>query len=370
MSKKLFDEFTFESLIRFIEGDADVHSVKVINEWVSASPDNKKIYAQIREVWLNRSELKELMGGTVEKDFENVVRQIQLHQQEEQARKLTRFPLRSMFSRVAAAGLVIIALGAAYLAGRTASLPPKVADSGYNELIVPKGQRSKVVLSDGTSIWLNAGSKLRFPSSFQGDTRDVWLDGEGLFTVSKDTTKLFYVHTAELDVKVHGTIFNLKAYSAEDIIETTVVEGLVSFESRDSKSLMKKDIFLEPNYKAVFVKSENARVTEEVKRELNKPIEPQKIIISEQIKVEPVISWAEGRLIFTDETLGNIAEKLERKYDVQIQIDNEGIKNLKYTGILKSVSIEQALKALQLTTGIQYTINENYIRISENKAKM
>ncbi len=369
MSKRLFEEFTFESLIRFIEGVADADTVRVINEWIEATEGNRKIYSQIKEVWLNRAELSGLLGGTLERDFENVVREINLHQQE----KKSRLPLRaslSLIKKIAAAGLIIIAIGAAYFAGRRATTPGNVAESGYNELIVPKGQRSKVVLSDGTSIWLNAGSRLRFPSDFRGDTREVWLDGEGLFNVSKDSSKLFYVHTTDLDVKVHGTIFNLKAYSFEDIVETTVVEGLVSFESKTNKAIMKDAVFLEPNHKAVFVRSADARVTEEVKREINRPIEPRRLIVSEPIKVEPVISWAEGRLIFTDETLGNIVAKLERKYDVQILIDNERIKNLKYTGVLKSVSIEQALKALQLTTGIQYTINENYIRISEKKAKM
>lgn len=369
MSKKLFEEFTFESLVRFIEGSADEQSASIITEWLDSDTANRRFFSQIREIWLNRSELSELMGGTMERDLEKVVREIKTHQEE----KVKRVPVPSfntLWRKIAAAALVLIAIGAAYFAGRTHTSPLRAADVRYNELIVPKGQRSKVVLSDGTSIWLNAGSKLRFPSDFMGDTREVWLDGEGLFNVTRDTSRLFYVHTADLDIKVHGTIFNLKAYSFEDIIETTVVEGLVSFEEKKKSSLKSKDVYLEPNHKAVFIRNANARVTEEVKREISQPIELQKIIVTDPISVEPVISWAEGRLIFSDETLENIAEKLERKYDVQIQLDNQRIKNLRYTGVLKNVSIEQALKALQLTTGFQYTIHENYIRISEKKSRI
>ena len=369
MSKNLFEAFTFESLIRFIEGRADKKSASVINEWLDADAANRRFFSQISEIWLNRSELSELMGGTMEADLEKVVREIKTHQ-EEKTKRLQLATLGPLFRKIAAVALVIISIGAAYFAGRTNTSHLRAAEVSYNELIVPQGQRSKVILSDGTSIWLNAGSKLRFPSDFRGDTRDVWLDGEGLFNVAKDTSRLFYVHTSDLDVKVHGTIFNLKAYSFEDIIETTVVEGLVSFEARKNSTLLRKDVYLEPNHKAVFVKSANARVTEEVKREINKPLEPNKIIVSDPISVEPVISWAEGRLIFTDETLENIAEKLERKYDVKIQIDTDRLKSQRYTGILKNVSIEQALKALQLTTGFQYTIDENYIRISEKNSRI
>jgi len=367
MNKRSFKEFTFECLISFIEGTADEHCTHSIESWLDADPSNVKLLSQIKEIWLNRSELRELMGGIIENDFQNVVRQIQLHQREEKERRLSRLSWRSPIGRVAAAGLLLVALGMAYLAGRIQSGLSELDDVTYNELIVPKGQRSKVILSDGSSVWLNAESHLRFPSDFRSDSREVWLDGEGLFTVTKDTSRLFYVHTENLDVKVHGTIFNLKAYSGDDIVETTVVEGLVSFEARDNRTISRKDVYLEANRKAVYVINETASVSEEVKREVNEPLVPKKILISDPIKVEPVISWTEGRLIFTDETLGNIADKLEKKYDVEIQIDNQSLRDLRYTGILKNVSIEQALKAMQLTTGIQYTINENQIRIFERK---
>ena len=369
MRKFSFSNFTFESLIRYIEGDVDSGSKLAIEEWLEADLGNRKLFDQLKKVWQNRSELSGLTGAVIEDDFRTIANKIHALQEERKGIKF-RFGSISLLQRLAAAGLLLVTIGAAYYTGRLQSRHSDLAATGYTEIIVPKGQRSKVILSDGSSVWLNAGSCFRFSTNFSGETRDVWLDGEGLFNVAKDSTKLFYVHTENLDVKVHGTIFNLKAYSGDDIVETTVVEGLVSFESKSNKDISKRNVFLEPNHKAVYVISEKARVSEEVKREINRPLEPQKIIISEPIKVEPVISWAEGRLIFSDETLRNIAEKLEKKYDVHIQIDNEKLKDLRYTGVLKNVSIEQALKALQLTTGIQYVIDENNIRISERKSRI
>jgi len=274
-----------------------------------------------------------------------------------------------IFTRVAAVVFLLISTGIAYYLGKGERLVDLSSNQdllSFNEVIVPIGQRSQVILSDGTKVWVNAGSKLRFPNQFNGITRDVWLDGEGYFEVAKDSSRLFYVHTSDLNVKVHGTIFNLKAYSNEDIVETTLVEGSVSFETNNSDNKKGEDVFLEPNHKAIYLKTKTALVTEEVKREVTEPLELQKIVISDPIEVAPVISWTEGKLIFNDESLANVAIKLERKYDVKININSEAIKEIRFTGVLKNLPIEQTLNSLKLSLDIQYTIKENIVNIIEN----
>ncbi len=373
MKRDFFKTITLESLIDYIEGPKKDQSSKIIETWLNADPENRKFFLKIKEAWLNRADLNELRKENIDSDFEKVLQQIQ-DLQASKTDKVQNFCPDLKYG-ITYAGLlhVIIILasaGVAYFIGRSQGTVPVKPEIVYNEMIVPIGQRSQIVLSDGTTVWVNAGSKFRFPSQFSGNKREVWLDGEGLFDVAKDTSKVFYVHTSDLDVKVHGTVFNLKAYSTEDIIETTVVEGLVSFEINNHKAEKSRDIFLEPNRKAIYLKKESAIVTEELRREVKEPLKPLKIIISEPVKVEPVISWTEGKLIFTDESLGNILQKLERKYDVQIIVNNGAINQLKYTGVLKQVSIEQALRALQMTTGIQYTIKDNLITISTKKEKI
>jgi ferric-dicitrate binding protein FerR (iron transport regulator) len=372
MKHDFFKTITLESLIDYIEGTEKDQASTIVETWLNADPENLKFFLKIKEAWLNRADLHELRRENVDKDFEKILQQIKVLQ----ASKTGRFNVSArIFNmgllRWAASVIIILAsAGVAYFAGRAQVSLPVKADVVYNEMIVPIGQRSQIILSDGTTVWVNAGSKFRFPSQFSDKKREVWLDGEGLFNVAKDTSKVFYVHTSDLDVKVHGTIFNLKAYSTEDIIETTVVEGLVSFEMNNNKAEKGRDILLEPNHKAVYLRKESATITEELRREVREPLRPLQLIISEQVKVEPVISWTEGKLIFTDETLGNILLKLERKYDVQIIVNNMAINQLKYTGVFKHVSIEQALRALQMTTGIQYTIKDNVITISEKKEEI
>ena len=371
MEHYYFEKVTLESLIAFIEGKCEEPEKQTINNWIDTDPKNKKFFDQISEAWLTRNEIIGLRKENIDIDFENVLQKIHLMDVQETHKSLLsgKRNYLKIFTRVAAVIILVISTGIAYYLGqgkRLIDLSSNQDILAYNEVIVPVGQRSQVILSDGTEVWVNAGSKLRFRNQFQGNIREVWLDGEGYFDVAKDASRLFYVHTSDLDIKVHGTIFNLKAYSTEDIIETTLVEGSVSFEINNSDKKKGKDVFLEPNQKAIYLKSKTALVTEEVKREVSEPLEPQKIVISDPIDVAPVVSWTEGKLIFNDESLANVAIKLERKYDLKINIQNEEIKEIRFTGVLKNLPIEQTLNSLKLSLGIQYTIKENIVHISKN----
>jgi ferric-dicitrate binding protein FerR (iron transport regulator) len=102
-------------------------------------------------------------------------------------------------------------------------------------------------------------------------------------------------------------------------------------------------------------------------REAMEPLQTKKIIVTKPVPTEPAISWREGKLIFMDETFENIAVKLERRFGVIIKIESDQLKKTKYSGVLKNISIEQALKGIQLSANFAYTINENTILISEKK---
>jgi ferric-dicitrate binding protein FerR (iron transport regulator) len=232
--------------------------------------------------------------------------------------------------------------------------------------VVPKGQKSQLVLSDGSKIWVNAGSKLKFPNRFEGNRREVWLDGEAFFEIKRNEKKPFYVYTSDIKIKVLGTVFNVKAYTTDDYIETTLVSGSVSLEKKNSVP-GEKAILLEPNHKAIYLKSESSLVRSEVKKYVPEPLKAKKIMISEPVSTEQVTSWKDGKLVFEDETLENVAKKLEMRYDVEIKILDETIKNYRYTGILKNISIEQAIRALQLTASFKYHIKDNMIIIESRK---
>ena len=166
-----------------------------------------------------------------------------------------------------------------------------------------------------------------------------------------------------MNIKVLGTSFNVKAYSDEGIIETTLVSGRVSLEKANASNSGEKEVILEPNRKAIYIKNELSLMTEENKRHIAVPLKLRKIIISEPVKLEPIVSWTEDRLVFENEPFENIAKQLERRYGMQIIIEDNELKQYRYTGVLKKISIEQAIKAIQLTAKFNYAILDNKLTI-------
>ena len=129
-------------------------------------------------------------------------------------------------------------------------------------------------LSDGTTLWINAGSHVRFPNAFDTESREIWLDGEAYFEVARDKNRPFIVHTSDLNVKVHGTKFNLKAYDDEDIFEATLIEGLVSLETRNMLGNIENEVFLKPNHKAIYLKKSTRNITNDIVQVVNEPLNP------------------------------------------------------------------------------------------------
>jgi len=364
MEQGFFGNISFKELVQYIEGSVDEFRKHEIGQWINSDPRRKDFYIKLSEAWLNPGEIKDLRKEQLENDWNIITSRIS-NTSEIKPDKNTGIakshPGRDWL-RVAAAVLFILSVAGAYFAGKGRKRAAEGIGLSYYEVFVPKGQRSQITLSDGSTVWINAESKLRFPNSFGGDTREVWIDGEAFFDIEKDSLRPFYVHTSDLTLKVYGTKFNVKAYGDEDLIETTLVEGSVSFRTNERGD--DREVFLEPNHKAIYLKSASEFVSEEITGVSDMPIEPNKLVISNPIEVEPVISWTEGRLVFDNESFGSIAAKLERKYDIQIAITDNNIQNIKYTGVLKNISLEQALKAIQLSMPIEYTIKEKEVTIS------
>jgi len=168
----------------------------------------------------------------------------------------------------------------------------------FNHLIVPYGKSSSIKLPDGTMAFLNAGSRLVYPSSFTGKRREVYLIGEGFFEVAPSEKMPFIVQVSDLNVEVLGTKFNLSAYPADNFIEAVLVEGRVSLKGK-KHNLFTGDYILEPNQLAVF----------------NRGNEELDIY---NVNVVNYVSWHEGFLNFESSELNRIVKKLERYYNIRI----------------------------------------------------
>ena len=241
------------------------------------------------------------------------------------------------FSR-AAAILIIPLLGVLfYLTSDYHGLVNQYADLPVEtiEVVAPIGSQTIVQLNDGTKVSLNYGSSIKYPRVFHGDTREITLSGEGYFEVAHNPEKPFIVKTKGLDIRALGTVFNVKAYPEDNVVATTLVEGKVVIE----KSLL-----------------ENSR--EQVRelvpgQHLSYSINSGDIYLENE--VEKYIGWKDGKLIFDNEPIRDIAEELERMFNVEIDIA-ENAEYLTYTFILMNDPLYLILDLMKETTPITYTI--------------
>jgi ferric-dicitrate binding protein FerR (iron transport regulator) len=241
------------------------------------------------------------------------------------------------------------------------------------QVIVPSGEKTQLILPDGTQVWLNSESKLVYPASFSSRERKVNLEGEAYFNVTKVSKSKFTVYTQDVKVNVLGTKFNVKSYPNDPTIETTVVEGMVKVESEEPKSNF-SPIILKPTERLVYKKdsrSASKKSTSDVDPDPGKlashSASNMKIIIS-HVNTNNITSWKDHLLVFDNETFEEITLKLSRWYKVQIILLDEELKTQRYTGkFVHNESLTQVLEAIKLTTPIKYRSHQNQVEISLTK---
>ncbi|WP_282016335.1 FecR family protein [Marinifilum flexuosum] len=213
----------------------------------------------------------------------------------------------------------------------------------YNTIIIPKGGEYKLTLMDGTRIWLNSNSKLRFPSEFGSGIRKVELKGEAFFEVAKDSVHPFVVNANKAQVKVLGTSFNVNAYSDLNEIVTTLVEGKVEV----SDTLFGNKVKLLPNEQYRFNKS-NGKTLKQV------------------VDTEIYTAWKDGRFVFENESLEDIMIRLSRWYNVEVSFLNESVKELRFSGDLTRYdNIDQILELIEVTQKVKFTIKDRALWVEE-----
>lgn len=219
------------------------------------------------------------------------------------------------------------------------------------------GERKSFQLPDGSKVMLNAGSTINIAQNFNEQTREITLEGEAFFDVTHNPAKPFIIHTSSMDVKVLGTTFNVKAYASDKITETSLIKGSVEITLNKSN---RKKIILHPNEKIVLP---NIPVDAAAKKgsgsngpaAVDYRIADLTYINSELVET----SWTEDRLAFNEDSFEEIAAKLSRWYNVSIRVEDEEIKQYRFTATFDQKTITQVLDALQLSRHFDYKIEEN-----------
>lgn len=363
-----------ELLVSYLAGSADAAERENVLKWIGSSRENKQYFEELRDVYisskLTQSDSQYYVDASLERvkarHYKNLVQGMEKADHE----KSRIFWLNLM--KYAALVLLILSLG--IVGFRYTRNKPVIASAEiWNTIEAPFGSRARLTLADGTKVWLNAGSQLKYSSRFAQHNRKVILNGEAYFDVAKDEKNQFIVSTSQLDIKVFGTQFNVKAYSEENTIQTTLVEGSVTIERKGIGGRGERTVTLNPNETATFYISDKkdempAKPVEKEDMQNKESRNSEKLEILSNINPVVFTSWKDSKWIIDSDPLSGLAVKLERRYNVKIIIDKKELRDYKFSGTIKDETLEQVLNVIKLTAPINYNIHNNEVHLFENKS--
>lgn len=287
-----------ELLRKYLSGNASAEEKKQAMEWVKLDEANKAELLALRKLY----------DITLWQTAEN-------NEQKQHKKTL-------LYRITAIAALFLLLIGSTiYITNLHSQLPEIIMQT----IRVPAGQRVELILTDGTSVWLNAGSTFTFPNNFTSEKREVTLDGEGYFQVTSNERTPFIVNTpSSYKIKVLGTEFNVMAYKKSSLFEVSLLSGLVEVFS----DMTDEKIQFQPNQRAY--------------------VENDKLQIGAITHLDYLL-WKEGIISFDDEPVDAMINKLELYFDIKIIIQNESFKKKRYTGKFRTKDgVEHILKVFQL----------------------
>lgn len=365
------DKEILEIIVRILSGDASQEDKQRLIGWLGHNPENMKTFGHLESIW-NALEImasgKEYNAGEAHERFKTKT-----------SDKIT-VRGRSRFKQtidwcLRIAAILVIVTGLSYLMMKS-ERADSITDTAVYEVIAPRGSKAQVMLPDGSRVWLNADSKIKYRKDFNEESRDIFLEGEAYFEVAKNPGKPFIVTTANIRIRALGTAFNVKSYPGESTIETTLIEGKVVVEKILANSEGEKLLTLEPNQKVIYYKNPGSykEILVDDENVAQKPILPLKSIesqikLNDKVKPEQDIAWKNNRWYFENESFQSLAVKLERRFRVNIHFLNDEIKEYPFSGKFDDIIIERMLVALQFASPFYYTITDKDIYISNKPIK-
>ena len=314
-------------LSSYFSGSISEEDKKVLEEWKNSSEGNRNIFDETKKLKVSMNLLSEIKGYNTTKALSHVHKKILVAS--------LKYKHKFIFycQRIAAILFfpVLIAGAIYFIQENKSSLVV------WQNITTSGGVRSQFHLSDGTEVYLNSCSSLKYPSSFTGKFRDVKLKGEAFFHVTKNKKNPFIVHLGKINVKVVGTKFDVINYDDEKSTDVILTDGKVKLMESIASSENKLITEMKPGQKAVYKKGS------------------QNIILN-TVDPEKYISWIKGQLIFKDDSIKEVVKKLNRWFNVKIKIADPEISNYIYTATFQEETIEQIINFLCRTSPIRYTV--------------
>lgn len=329
------DEKTEDLIATYFTEGLDEKNMESLNLWIGQSPEHKRYFQNIQEIWFASAYSGKAKNYDSEKAYNRfLLKTGVLHSKREKSF------YRIILYGAAAVIFILLTAYTAYWQGT------ETVKNQFAEMIIeaPAGSRTKMYLPDGSLVWLNALSKVSYSQGFGVNNRMLHLIGEGYFEVSPNERLPFQVRTGELYTDVIGTKFNFRNYPDEEEATVCLMEGKVLV-----RNIMKEDdqLFLSPDQK-VFLNKKNGEMR--VKK----------------VKTQHAIQWTNGHLFFDEELLVDIAKELERSYNVKITLKDKSLESLRFYGffIHREQTIDEILDLLGSTGKFKYEKTKTGIILS------
>ena len=351
-----------EIFVKYLNNKCSDQEFEELAKWIKQNVQHKEGRNWSFDQWKSFDpELQEKDEKKYRALLDKIHHEINLKQREKEGSKLITLSNIAKWLSRAAAILFIPLLGVVfYLLINNNIQADKYADLTVDslEVISPTGSRTVLQLSDGTEIHLNYVSKIKYPRTFTGNTREITLVGEGYFDVAHNPDKPFIVKTEKLNVKALGTEFNVQAYPEDDVVSTTLVEGKVVIDKILPGEKIEQIGVMVPGQHVTY----NLNTDE---------------IVSSKVSTEKYTSWKEGRMIFDNTPITEVARELSRKFNVDIEVE-DNIKDLTYTVTFIDDPLYLILDLMTQTTPVTYkmfprekladgTFSKQKIRIEKRK---
>lgn len=324
-------------ILKYLQGNCSDAEKELLFDWIEQHDENKKYFRQMRQLW----DLNNLVTTPEQPVLTEVAySEVRARVIENKAKR----PNRVIRVMIQYAAIAVVCFGVSWYFWQSRQRTSGVV---WQNVEVPVGQRVKLTLADGSQVWLNSKSKFSFPAGFNASNRLVKLNGEAYFEVAPNKKQPFIVQTAHAAVTVKGTKFNLYAYENEENVETTLLEGKVTF-SESSARGQSKDLL--PHQQLVYNASNGD------------------IKITDNVNDKDVVSWVSGAYFFNNVTIRDIIARLTHYYDVEVEVKDSSI--LDYTCIGKfrlDESLEDVLQVISITKPFEYKIEGEKVIISAKK---
>ncbi|WP_286860980.1 FecR family protein [Proteiniphilum sp. UBA5510] len=278
--------------------------------WYQASEENKQLFFQLKDIYERRKgglyPDEQAISASWNRLCDKMKKQQATTIQPRLSKKPDRYARTVIWAIGAAVALVLIVSGILFMTEREEVRWIEVETA-------PRSEPYSVLLSDGSTVLLNASSKLKYPEKFEGKSREVYLDGEAFFTVAGDKRLAFIVHTDQQDIRVLGTQFNVQGYSSDPYTVTTLISGKVKLLTYNSSHHLKKEIVMLPNQQLFFDKQRND---------------------ASIFRIDPseTVAWMNGVYSFRDAPLEEITRRLGKVFGIAFIVPDESAREEKYTG--------------------------------------